>query len=226
MRCEIIKDLLPSYIDELTSEVSNKAVKEHLAECEECRAYYEEMKEQAPAILEKAGREIDYFLRIREDTIRKVMIAILAVIMIYSVFYSIYNNLYGVGRSMTSNEVIVELQVIEGITTLVFEPTDDNWYAIVGYTENEPVDGEVPLNTLSLVKYRKNPFREYDHTANRFPLSFREGEYHHENVVLNLFSLPHEITFKEDDFFAVKFFDGTKTITLADLRDGDISSLQ
>ena len=76
MKCEIIKDLLPSFIDELTSEVSNEAVEEHLAECESCRAYYEEMKEQAPAILEKAGREIDYFLRIREDTMRKVMLAV------------------------------------------------------------------------------------------------------------------------------------------------------
>ena len=222
MKCEIIKDLLPSFIDGLTSDVSNEVVEQHLSECESCRAYYEEMKEQAPAILEKAGREIDYFLRIREDTIRKVMLAILAVIMVYSLFYSIYNNLYGVGYSMTSDEVIVELQVIEGVTTLVFEPVEEGYYATVGYTQNEAVNGKMPLNTLRLVKYRINPFREYDHTANRYPISFHAGE----NIVLNLFSLPEEIAFDEDDFIAVDFFDGMKTITLADLRDGDISSLQ
>lgn len=222
MKCEIIKDLLPSFIDGLTSDVSNEVVEQHLSECESCRAYYEEMKEQAPAILEKAGREIDYFLRIREDTIRKVMLAILAVIMVYSLFYSIYNNLYGVGYSMTSDEVIVELQVIEGVTTLVFEPVEEGYYATVGYTQNEAVNGKMPLNTLRLVKYRINPLREYDHTANRYPISFHTGE----NIVLNLFSLPEEIAFDEDDFIAVDFFDGMKTITLADLRDGDISSLQ
>ena len=222
MKCEIIKDLLPSFIDGLTSDVSNEVVEQHLSECESCRAYYEEMKEQAPAILEKAGREIDYFLRIREDTIRKVMLAILAVIMVYSLFYSIYNNLYGVGHSMTSDEVIVELQVIEGVTTLVFEPVEEGYYATVGYTQNEAVNGKMPLNTLLLVKYRINPFREYDHTANRYPISFHAEE----NIVLNLFSLPEEIAFDEDDFIAVDFFDGMKTITLADLRDGDISSLQ
>ena len=222
MKCEIIKDLLPSYIDELTSEVSNDAIREHLDGCENCRAYYEEMKEQAPAILEKAGREIDYFLRIREDTIRKIMLAILAVLMVYTVIYSTYQNLYSVGRSMTSDEVTVELQVIEGITTLVFNPVEEGYYLTVGYTQNEPINGKLPLNTLNLIKYRINPFRAHDRTANRFPFSFKQGE----NIILNLYSLPVEVAFDEDDFIAVDFFDGVKTITLADLRDGDISSLQ
>ena len=35
--CEIVRDLLPSYIDELTSEMSTKAVDEHLKECEKCQ---------------------------------------------------------------------------------------------------------------------------------------------------------------------------------------------
>jgi len=223
MKCEIIKDLLPSYIDGLTSDVSNEAVEEHLAGCEDCRTYYEEMKQQGPAILEKAGREIDYFLRIREDTMRKVMIAVVGVTIVFSLMYGVYQDLYLTGWCMTSDEVNVELQVIEGVTTLVFEPLEEGYYASVSYyVESEPVDGKLPLNTLHVAKYRINPFREYDHTANRFPLSFREGE----NIVLNLFSLPEEIAFDDDDFIAVDFFDGVKTITLADLRDGDISSLQ
>ena len=222
MKCEIIKDLLPSYIDELTSEVSNEAVEQHLSECESCRSYYEQMKQQEPGILETAGREIDYFLQIREDTMRKVMIAVVGVTIVFSMLYGVYQNLYHVGRSMASDEVNVELQVIEGITTLVFEPVEEGYYVTVGYTQNEEVDGKLPLNTLNLIKYRINPFREYDHTANRYPISFHAGE----NIVLNLFSLPEEIAFDEDDFIAVDFFDGMKTITLADLRDGDISSLQ
>lgn len=36
--CDIIKDLLPSYVDEICSEASKVWVEEHLAECEECRA--------------------------------------------------------------------------------------------------------------------------------------------------------------------------------------------
>ena len=44
MKCEIIRDLFPSYIDGLTSEESNEAVEEHLEKCKECRDYLEAMK--------------------------------------------------------------------------------------------------------------------------------------------------------------------------------------
>ena len=43
MKCEIIRDLLPLYIDNLTSEVSNEAIRSHLEECAECKKYYSEM---------------------------------------------------------------------------------------------------------------------------------------------------------------------------------------
>ena len=41
LNCEIVKDLLPSYIDHLTSEASNETVQAHLAEFEECRNVYQ-----------------------------------------------------------------------------------------------------------------------------------------------------------------------------------------
>ena len=41
--CEVVRDLLPSYIDELTSEVTNRIVRDHLEGCEECRKVYGSM---------------------------------------------------------------------------------------------------------------------------------------------------------------------------------------
>jgi hypothetical protein len=43
MKCGIIRDLLPNYIEELTGEDSNIEIKKHLADCEACRQYYQEM---------------------------------------------------------------------------------------------------------------------------------------------------------------------------------------
>ena len=43
IECDIIKDLLPLYTEHITSEVSNKAINEHLCECEPCRKIYQEM---------------------------------------------------------------------------------------------------------------------------------------------------------------------------------------
>ena len=42
MKCEIIRDLLPLYIDGLTSKESNQEIEKHLKNCEECQKYYQE----------------------------------------------------------------------------------------------------------------------------------------------------------------------------------------
>lgn len=42
--CGIVQDLIPSYVDGLCSESSKQCVEEHIKECEECRAFFEECR--------------------------------------------------------------------------------------------------------------------------------------------------------------------------------------
>ena len=42
--CEIIKDLLPLYVDNICSNQSRKIVEEHLDECPKCQTYLQEIK--------------------------------------------------------------------------------------------------------------------------------------------------------------------------------------
>lgn len=44
MKCEIIRDLLPSYIDNLCSSESQEAIQQHLLQCPLCQKYLEEMQ--------------------------------------------------------------------------------------------------------------------------------------------------------------------------------------
>lgn len=46
IKCEIIRDLLPLYYDDVCSEESHKLVEEHLASCPKCRAELIEMEEE------------------------------------------------------------------------------------------------------------------------------------------------------------------------------------
>ena len=42
--CDVVKDLLPSYAEDLLSDNTNQFVKEHLDSCQECRKVYDGMK--------------------------------------------------------------------------------------------------------------------------------------------------------------------------------------
>jgi len=44
INCEVAKDLLPQYYDGTLKEDTKDLIKAHLDECEECRAYFEEIK--------------------------------------------------------------------------------------------------------------------------------------------------------------------------------------
>jgi hypothetical protein len=47
--CDIIKDLIPVYLENLTSEESNQLIKEHLHSCEDCANYHRSAERDLPA---------------------------------------------------------------------------------------------------------------------------------------------------------------------------------
>ena len=55
MDCNVIKDLLPLYIDECCSDESAKLVTEHLDTCESCRKTYNQMREVCQTHEEKTS---------------------------------------------------------------------------------------------------------------------------------------------------------------------------
>lgn len=84
MRCDIIRDLLPSYIDGLTSEGSNQAIEQHLDECAECRQYYGEMKGELEEVVEKANPDAEMLLKgaKKHIIIRQLLLILLPFIMV------------------------------------------------------------------------------------------------------------------------------------------------
>ena len=96
MKCEIIRDLLPSYIDGLTSEESNQAIEEHLEGCRECRRYLEEMRKEivtdklAKDEIEKRKKEIQPLLKVRKVNLHKIFAAVMVTAMICAVLFGVY----------------------------------------------------------------------------------------------------------------------------------------
>lgn len=60
--CAIVRDLLPSYADGLTSDVTNQAVEAHLEGCDGCSEVLRRMKEPERRDVPPAA-EVDYLKR-------------------------------------------------------------------------------------------------------------------------------------------------------------------
>ena len=83
--CKIVKDLLPSYIDGLTSEETNKYIEEHLNNCEECKKTLEDMKKDLKLDkTQKNGKEVQYIKKFNSKmkTLKIILIVILLVFLL------------------------------------------------------------------------------------------------------------------------------------------------
>lgn len=81
MPCYIVKDLLPLYADELLSPESERDVRAHLKECEECSELYKQMTSPEPEINEDVP-EVNYLKKINKGRKRLLTCAVVIVALI------------------------------------------------------------------------------------------------------------------------------------------------
>lgn len=126
LSCEIIRDLLPSYIDNVLSDASVQAVEEHIRECEACAKVLADMRLPEEAVQEKLrqDKEINYLKKVKRRH-RLVVCCILAVVVILAVptvefIRAVYfgQTLINMDYNMTvlENEVVIKGEVPEGHT--------------------------------------------------------------------------------------------------------------
>lgn len=117
--CEVIRDLLPLYIDDVCSEESKKIVDGHVEECGECRAYFEKMLSTAdipqPDNKDENDAKMAESLKKVKRTIflKRIMAAVLAAAVVVAVFI-------GVSFKMQNTAVVIEYE--DNITVGRFVP--------------------------------------------------------------------------------------------------------
>lgn len=99
--CEVIQDLIPLYIEKISSKESNRLVEEHMQECEECRQLRKEVQQAlfiSTDASEKAGfrtekDEAEIFKQImkkyRKMAMKKIKAAVIAVVAALIIFCGI-----------------------------------------------------------------------------------------------------------------------------------------
>ena len=109
MKCEVVKDLMPLYVDELCSEETTGEIREHIKECELCRKKMQELEMPIEDITPEEEISIEPMKKVNRKLHTKNIwiggISLLAVIIIGSISFLSYNQ---INRSGISFERIYE----------------------------------------------------------------------------------------------------------------------
>ncbi|MCR5154372.1 MAG: DUF4825 domain-containing protein [Lachnospiraceae bacterium] len=107
--CDVVKDLLPSYIDGLTSEVTNAVIKEHLSECEECRKAYERMREPEKAFNNDDAKEVDFLKKQKKKAGKSVVLGIAATVAV--LILCVFLKTFVIGSVCNPNVLAYDIEV-------------------------------------------------------------------------------------------------------------------
>ncbi len=147
--CNVIKDLLPIYIDNCCSIESKQLVDEHLEECKKCKDSYEYMK--VPIIDEikdeslKPEKHEEIIIKRGVKKIRRLWImSLAAVILLVAPVLMIKNEIRGEGRCFTNfNDIHKTKQFLNAIKNENYEKAFeffDMEYAYTNAAQNYPVE--------------------------------------------------------------------------------------
>jgi len=84
LTCDLVRDLLPSYMEGLTSEETNRAVEAHLAGCTSCTACKNAMAGGEPAEAAQQTREVDYLKTVKKKNGRRIAAAVLCTVLLFA----------------------------------------------------------------------------------------------------------------------------------------------
>ena len=168
--CAVVRDLLPNYLEGLTSGETNQAVEAHLAACPDCAACKAAMAGGTSAAeAAEQAREVDYLKKVKRRSGRRILLAVLATVLLFvagvaaKVFIigqpvSIHDVMY----TMTTDGKTLDIQLSSSGSATALKGwhitvEDDIAYVegrnvlVSGLYRSGSTQVEVPLQGLSLV---------------------------------------------------------------------------
>ena len=148
--CAVVEDLLPAYVEGLTSAETNGAVEAHLASCPACAAKRAAMgAEEGPSPEEAAetAREVDYLKAVRRRSRRRVAAAILCTVLVLLLGFAA--KIFVIGEPLDPDGVAVSAQREDDVLRVkVSSAVSGN--AFWGWTV-EDQDGVVSITARSVL---------------------------------------------------------------------------
>ena len=208
MKCNIIRDLFPSYIDNLTSEESNQMIEEHLEECRECQTYLDAMKKEiaSETYIENNKKKIKENIRPFKKMRRVTGMMIVATICICVLLFGAYELYFEKGRAADFNDVKITYEKTGEVVTIGFLPKNDKIYidTFVNVKNGEETG-------ISIMRYRVNPFRMPIRIGGYYGVTFVD-----EDTILDP-GTGEEVKLTGEETVKIEFADTTKEVRIKDL---------
>ncbi|MGG3737616.1 zf-HC2 domain-containing protein [Aeribacillus pallidus] len=160
--CEIVKDLLPLYHDDICSIQSRIAVDEHLQECEDCKCYLASMNNdfirgEFGEVAEKAKYET--FKGIKKKLFKKnvkmIMVSILCTV---TALLGLFSFIFHYQMPISYEDGLLNVKKAnDGVIDIVFN--GDDYYASYGFTKTIEKDGEV--QNVAYIYYTDSIWTKY-----------------------------------------------------------------
>lgn len=144
LNCDIVRDLLPSYVDGLTSETTNEAINEHLKECPQCTEVLQRMKEPEKTDRETKA-EVNYLKKVRRRSLQKGFI-VCAVLIIIAILAGSFKTFY-LGKEANTKTFYSGVSVTDNTVKLYGEFLMDTSAAV--HTSFSEKDGVVDITVCS-----------------------------------------------------------------------------
>ncbi len=110
LTCGVVRDLLPSYVENLLGEEAKEAVDRHLETCPECR----ERKEAMAAPAEEAAepeKEVDYLKRVKKGTVHKIVLAVVCTVLLVVGGYLLKE--FVIGRTPDAEHISIDFAQVD-----------------------------------------------------------------------------------------------------------------
>ena len=204
MKCEIIRDLLPSYVDELTSEESNRVIEEHLKTCAACRSVLNAMKEEVRTndSVEENKKAIKPFQKLRRRVWKAMGITVVVCVLLLG------GLTYHFGHSWEADfsDVKVTYEKVGGVVTLGFLPKQENRYLTVELESKNP-------DVIVVKEHHVNPLDPPMRKGGYFGYTFLDEE-----TVINSAD-GSGVKLTGDEVLTIRYGDTTEEIKICDLAN-------
>lgn len=204
MNHDIIKDLIPSYIDGMTSEESNRLIEEHVANCPACKKYLEDMKKTLAINTVEETKKVDILKKVKKSNRKKVIYSILSTLGIITLILGGLYWYYGRMWTTSSDDITQSIQQIDSTVEITYTPKKKN--QVLLYTD-------IPSqNQLTYIIYatRKTPFDPPLPEKLTFSIEFLDAD----TIYLPDGQTQHIM---DDDVIEIQFADKMERINLKEL---------